>query len=109
MSHGRHDDCVDHMDDAVIGGHVGLRDIGVIHLWPAFEREGHFVSFDGGRGHALGQVASHALGQFARSNIARHDMVGENGDQLIPVLLEQQVVERAFGKRGERFIGGQKP
>ena len=63
----------------------------------AVERDGHFGALHGGGLHAFGQVGRHHL--------ARHDVVGQDGDQLVLVLGLQQVFDGAGRQSGEGSVG----
>ena len=85
------------MDDAVAGGHVGLDHLGVVH-----------GDGSGGDFH-VERLAVHGLGlhrlDVCGHDFARHDVVGEDGNELFLVLRLKQVFHRAFGELGEGFVG----
>ncbi len=67
-----------------------------IHLGPAFQRDRDICALHGGGRQAFRQVGRH--------HFARHDVIGQHGDQLILVLGLQQVFHGASRQRGKGGI-----
>ena len=86
------------MDHAVGGGHVGLDDLGVVHRHVAvLNLDAQFLAVDG--------LGLHRL-HVRRHDLAGHDVVGQNGHELLLVLRLEQVLERARRQLREGLIGG---
>ena len=95
-----HEDFVDHVNDSVTRDDVGLHDIGGagFHLAGA-HFDGEFLAVDG---------FCFAGGNISCHDLARDDVVGQYGDQLLLVFRLEEALDRAFGELGEGLVGGAK-
>ena len=84
------------MDDAIGGGDVGLDDVGVVDAYAAIGVDLELAALE-----RLGAVELHGVGS---GDVARYDVVLEDGPELLLIL--QQGRDRSFGELGEGLIGG---
>ncbi len=92
----RHEDRVDDVDHAVGREHVDRDDVRSIDRDATLGHDGDVVALDG-RDVTGGDVLS--------EDGAGHDVVGQDADERVAVLREEQLLEQAFLQRSERCVG----
>ena len=94
---GRHDDGVDHVNDAIGAGNVGLHDSCVVdHDGGTVDFDANVLAFNGLGGGELDDVSGH---DFAGDDVIEQDVLELGG------VLEKRV-DGAGGELGKSLIGG---
>lgn len=85
------------MDDSVAGGYVSLDDLGIVYSDIA-------IGYLHVKRLAVYGLGLHRL-DVRGHDFASHDVIRENGDELLLVLRLEQVFHRAMGELAEGFVG----
>jgi len=95
---GGQDHLVDDVDDTVRCLDVSGGDVRVVDHHAIVEVDCDLTALYGGGFHVVHKIGGH--------HCAGHDVIGQNRDQLLFVLRQEQAFDRACGQGGKGLIGG---
>ena len=98
--HGGKDHLVDDVNDTVVGCDIGGHDCRVVDHHAFVE-----IDLDLATLYRLGR---HVVRQVRRHHFSGHDMIGEDGDELVLVFWLEEIFHRTRRKSGKGFIGRRK-